>query len=241
MVFLHGLLGMSDHWVSIARTFEKDHTVYIPDLRNHGRSFHSGTFNYTVMCDDLKELFDENNIAEAVIVGHSMGGKLAMQFTDTYPGQVKKVVVADMGIKEYSSKSFEELLEKTDSIDLNSLKNRQQVENMITGMKFEKGFAQLLLKNIFLDKGKVSWKFNLISIRENLKGIHKSIEFKNSITQPALFIYGGQSDFIRSSDIPEIKKHFSDVNFFKIENASHWLHVDDPATFIREIKTFLKP
>jgi esterase len=241
IVFLHGLLGMSDHWVSIAKAFEKDYTVYIPDLRNHGRSFHSETFNYSVMCDDLKEMFDENNIAEAFIVGHSMGGKLAMLFTDTYPEAVKKFVIADMGIKEYSSKPFEEFLKKINCIEIKHLKNRQQAENILSEMKFEKGFVQLIIKNISFDSnGTAFWKFDLNSIRLNLKEIHKKIEFRNIISQSALFIYGGQSNFIRSADIPEIKKHFSNVNFFKMGNASHWLHADDPETIIREIKTFLK-
>jgi len=241
MVFLHGLLGMSDHWVNIARALEKDYTIYIPDLRNHGRSFHSGTFNFKVMCDDLKELFDKNSIREAIIVGHSMGGKLTMQFTDTFPYAVKKLIVADMGIKEYSSKLFGELLEKIQSIDLKSMKNRQHSENVLTGVRFEKGFTQLLLKNISFDaKGIAYWKFDLNAIRINLKEIHKKIEFKNIINQPTLFIYGGQSDFIKNIDIPEIKTQFLNVNFVKIESASHWLHADDPITFVREITTFLR-
>jgi len=241
LVFLHGLLGMSDHWVSIARDFETDYTVYIPDLRNHGRSPHSETFNYKVMCDDLNEMFEQNNITEAAIIGHSMGGKLAMQFTDAFPDSVKQLVVADIGIKEYPSKPFEELLDRVNSMNINFLKNRRQAENILAGMKFEKGFATLLLKNIIFDaKGTVCWKFDLNTIRMNLKEIHRSVHFKKILAQPTLFIYGGQSDFIGNVDVLEIKRNFFNIDFVKMEHATHWLHVDDPTTFITEIKAFLK-
>jgi esterase len=102
LLILHGFLGMSDNWKTIGLQFATDgFQVHLLDLRNHGKSFHSEVFNYGIMAQDVYEYCQANNLEKVSILGHSMGGKIAMLFSTMHPEMVEKLIVADIGPKFY--------------------------------------------------------------------------------------------------------------------------------------------
>ena len=103
LIVIHGLFGMSDNWNTLGKQFSKYCKVHLVDLRNHGRSPHSVEFNYQVMSDDLKEYIEDNNISNPIILGHSLGGKIAIKFAFTHPDKIEKLIVADISPRKYNT------------------------------------------------------------------------------------------------------------------------------------------
>ena len=101
LIFIHGFLGMSDNWITIAKAFSETHKVYLPDMRNHGQSPHSNEHNYTVMSSDIKEFMSDHKITKATFIGHSMGGKLVMNFAGTFPDLIESIIIIDISPRSY--------------------------------------------------------------------------------------------------------------------------------------------
>ncbi|NTW32745.1 MAG: alpha/beta fold hydrolase, partial [Bacteroidetes bacterium] len=132
VVILHGLFGMSDNWVTIGKKLaEHNYSVFIPDQRNHGNSPHSSKFNFNLLCKDLKEFLEQNQIEKPLIIGHSMGGKVAMLFALNYPENVEKLIVVDMGVKKYPVPN-EILIDALFAKSLGNFKSRKEIEDYLT-------------------------------------------------------------------------------------------------------------
>ena len=166
VIILHGLFGTLDNWQTIAKKLSDHFTVFILDLRNHGRSPQTDDdFNYQVLADDLAEFMQDHWIYEARIVGHSMGGKVAMEFALNHPDSVKKLVVIDIAPKDYRS-GHDDIFDALIDIDLSTLTDRKEAETYLMNvLNNEVETVQFLLKNLSRqtesEGGGYEWKMNL--------------------------------------------------------------------------------
>ncbi|TAL57517.1 MAG: alpha/beta fold hydrolase [Bacteroidetes bacterium] len=257
LFILHGLLGLSDNWAAVGKMLSGNFEVYLIDLRNHGSSPHSEDWTYESMAADVFELAEEISKVKSEqptisLMGHSLGGKVAMQFASMYPEMLGKLIVADMAPKDYPGNQFG-FIEKLLKINLAAMKTRKEAEAELKKIITDNATIQLLIKNIQwttlpqpLSSGKggnrqiLEWKFNLKVIAENQNKIGKTFSVKNKIYIPALFIRGEKSNYILDSDIPEIKRIFPNSEVKTIEAAGHWVHADRPGEFTEMIKDFAK-
>src|SRR4051812_47057527 len=146
LIILHGLFGSSDNWLTVSKELALHRRVYLPDLRNHGRSPWSDEFNYEVMSADLMEFIREHRIPQPVIIGHSMGGKTAMRFAVRYSSDFSRLMVVDIAPKYYPV-HHDRILAGLRSIQLNDLQNRQQADAQLANYEPDPGTRQFLLKN----------------------------------------------------------------------------------------------
>src|SRR4051812_47077540 len=149
LIILHGLFGQSDNWNTLAKQFaENNLKVFTVDLRNHGLSPHSEEWNYKVMSEDILELINDNNLQDSIILGHSMGGKVAMQLAIDHPEALNKLIIADMAPKFYPI-LHQKIIEGLQSVDFTKVKTRKEVESKLSEYIHDFGTKQFLLKNIY--------------------------------------------------------------------------------------------
>lgn len=242
LVILHGLFGMSDNWVSFAKNVsEEGFHVFVPDQRNHGRSGHSGIHNYVAMVDDLLEFLDSLALDQVFLLGHSMGGKTAMQFSIDYPERVRKLVVVDISPASGThGETHRGIIDALLSADFGQYNGRQEAATALKGLIPSQRLRQFLQKNLYWkDRGSLGWRINLEAVRENLHEIFKSIDTPIPFDKPVLFIRGGHSDYIPDRDFPLIVSLFPQARIKTIPGAGHWLHAEQPDEFLRELLFFL--
>ena len=244
LVVLHGLWGMLDNWVSFAHSLESEFEIFLPDLRNHGKSPHSDEHNYRAMADDLKEFLAEQNIFSVNILGHSMGGKVAIQFATDYPGLVKKLIVADIFPRAYNPDELNDhikILEVIKIISEGRYNRRTDAEIAILSKLGNERTAMFMFKNLnFGQDGLICWKFNAAGLVKNYPRLSEQIEIQTPINTPTLFIRGKLSNYITEKDTQQIPLLFRNAKLETLENAGHWLHVDQPSAFRELVAGFLK-
>jgi len=240
LIILHGLYGSSDNWISIAKNISDHFTVYLPDLRNHGQSPHSEIMNYEAMSDDLNELANDLGLKSFFLAGHSMGGKAAMSYAVKWPEKLNGLLIADISpfVRESSGNEahlqHKTILEAMNSLDLTKLHSRADADDALNQKIESENIRGFILKNLQRGEGNsFKWKLNVPSLLNNLdrimEGIDSSDMHDNQITGfPVIFLKGAESDYLNSSDYPEILKIFPSAEFSEIANAGHWLHADQP-------------
>ncbi|MGM0946938.1 MAG: alpha/beta fold hydrolase [Bacteroidota bacterium] len=239
LVILHGLFGSADNWFSIARELEKNYTLYLIDQRNHGDSPHADEWNYRVMVKDLLELFDDEGLSEVFLMGHSMGGKTAMNFALAHPDRVEKLIVADIAPRYYSV-HHQTILEGLNSIPIAEIKSRKEADEHLSKYIDEAGIRQFLLKSLGRDENGFVWKINLPVITKNIEEVGKALPQDGKYKGPTLFLAGANSNYIQQSDLPDILKHFPNYEIEFISDAGHWLHAEKPEAVIQQVRKFLK-
>jgi len=241
LLIIHGFLGMSDNWKSFSSLYVAEgFQVHILDLRNHGKSFHSDEFNYAVMSNDVLEYCNFHNLDKVSIIGHSMGGKVAMLFATTYPERVDKLVVADIGPKYYAP-HHQDIFAGLNAIDFSAKPDRTSVEETLYPFIPDFGTRQFIMKNLYwIEPGQLAFRFNLKVFNENIEVIGTKLPEDALFEKPTLFIRGGNSKYILDSDLPEIEQHFPNYQLATIPNAGHWLHAENPKLFFEETARFLK-
>jgi len=239
LVILHGFLGSLDNWQSLAKDFSNDFKVYLVDLRNHGKSEHASKHSYALMSDDLREFFQQQNISNAVVLGHSMGGKTAMFLATHYPQLVDKLVVVDIGPKYYPP-HHQSVLNALNSIDLNTVTSRQEVESHLMQQLNDNNVVQWLMKNLKREGNSFQWKFNLKDLTAEIENIGESLPEDSEFHGPTLFIRGGNSNYVLDEDIENIVEHFPMVKMETIEGAAHWVYAERPQEFSAALQKFLK-
>lgn len=239
LVILHGLFGSSDNWQTLAKRFSEQHMVIVPDLRNHGRSPHAQVINYPVMAQDIRDLFSVCSISSADVIGHSMGGKTAMQVALSYPELINKLIIVDISPREYPV-THDPYIDSLLKLDLQSFNRREEVDKALSGEIKSMPIRQFLLKNLSRGPGgKFSWKINLGSIKNNLSGLGEAVKSGSVFPKPVLFIAGGRSDYIDKDDLPLIRSLFPENRLVTFDNSGHWIHADDPERFYQEVTRFL--
>ena len=239
LIIIHGLFGMSDNWNSLGKQFTKYYKVHLIDLRNHGRSPHSTDFNYKVMCEDLLEYMNDNRISNPIILGHSLGGKVAMKFAFKYPEKIEKLIVADISPRRYNTDFVQNLLQFLYKLPLEDFKKREDIDSVLSSTYEDKGMRLFLLKNLYRKENKeFSWRFNIDVLLEKVSSIQEVDFVKGICAVPTHFIRGGNSNYITTEDELIINKHFSYFNIATIDGTGHWLHAENPERFYNEVMGF---
>lgn len=227
VVITHGLFGSGDNWGSIAKKLGEEFRVIVADARDHGRSPKTDHISYPAMAEDFKALFDELGLENAVLVGHSMGGKTAMEFAQRYPELLKHLVVVDISPKEHEN-SHNRILEGLVSANLNELDSRKKVEAHLAEFVPEPGVIQFLMKGLYwAEEGQLGWRMNAPLIKRDLDHILAATG-AGTVKVPTLFIRGGQSNYIEREDIPAMKEQFIHAEVETVSYAGHWVHAQAP-------------
>lgn len=239
LLILHGYFGMSDNWKSIGNRFAENFEVHLIDQRNHGRSFHSDEFDYELLVEDLRYYIEQHHLQKVNLLGHSMGGKVAMKFAVTYPELVGKLIVADIGPKYYKP-HHELILAALSAVNFTLHTTRKKVEEALRTYINEEGILQFLLKNVYWEsKGKLAYRFNLESLIENNAEVGEALPSFTHFDGETLFLSGEKSKYITNDDIPLISAHFINFQVVTVKNAGHWLHAENPTQFYNEVVRFL--
>jgi len=239
LIILHGLLGSSDNWHSLGKLFAETFSVYIVDQRNHGQSPHSDEFNYKLLTEDLEEFIKENKIEKPHIIGHSMGGKTAMNFAVKNPTGVDKLIVVDIVPKKYVVR-HDRLIEGMKAIPLKDITTRAEAEVALAGYEPDPAVRQFLLKNLARDEeGKFVWKVNLPAIDQHLQETGEEMVYKGTFDGPTLFLNGKKSDYYVNGDDVLIKKIFPHSQIISLDTG-HWVQAEKPQEFSQVVLQFLK-
>lgn len=239
LIILHGLFGSSDNWLTLGKRFAENYKVYLVDQRNHGQSFHSDVFTYQAMAKDLDAFMLDQGIGKAHIIGHSMGGKTAMEFAITYPSKIKKLVIADISPKSYPV-HHSTILKGLFSIDLKKLESRKEADEQLAKLITDFGTRQFLLKNLGRTEGQYEWKVNLEVIAREIEEIGKGINQNATYANSTLFIRGSKSDYVLDSDFNLIHSIFTNSKIETIHGAGHWLHAEKPEEFFQIASKYLE-
>ncbi|MGB3183258.1 MAG: alpha/beta fold hydrolase [Cyclobacteriaceae bacterium] len=240
LVILHGLFGSSDNWVTVGRELAKTYKVYLVDMRNHGDSPHSETHSYDSMGEDVLAFLDEHNLERPLVIGHSMGGKAAMNFAVKHPDRFEKLVIVDIAPKAYPV-HHRGILDGLMGIDIANLESRKDADELLSKTIPEKPVRQFLLKNLMRDEeGKYGWKLNLKALDANLETIGAGMEEHYGSDKPVLFIRGEKSNYIEDSDNITIVSLFPNSGIETIKGAGHWVHAEKPQEFIETVTSFFQ-
>jgi len=239
LIILHGLFGISDNWMTLAKRFGEKYHVFVPDQRNHGRSPHDNALTYETLTGDLNEFLDTHQIQSSHILGHSMGGKTGMRFAVDYPEKVNKLIVADIAPKYYPV-LHAEIISSLKNLDFNRIENRNDAFEALKENIPQPSIRQFLLKNLKRNKdGRLMWRVNLDAIEKNIAHISNGFTTNKSCDCPALFIRGDLSYYVHDADIAEIERLFPNSTLKTIGGASHWLHAEKPDEFYAFVTEFL--
>lgn len=240
LIILHGLFGSSDNWMSIAKELEGHFKMYLVDQRNHGQSPHSDEFNYTAMANDLNEFIEEHGIENPSILGHSMGGKTAMNFAINHADRWDKLIVVDIAPRAYPV-HHDTILKGLKSIDVDNLKSRGEADKQLAEYVKDMGTRQFLLKNLARKSdGGFEWKINLPVIDKKIEAMGEGIEQQLAIEKDVLFIRGEKSDYIQDRDNILIVQLFPNSEVKTVKNAGHWVHAEQPKALLEMVTEFLE-
>lgn len=239
LIILHGLFGSGDNWRSLSKRFAKEFEVHVPDLRNHGRSPHVPEMSYRSMAEDVLEYLDSRRLDRSNIIGHSMGGKVAMTCAFMYPEAFSRLVVADIAPRAYPP-HHDDIFAALDALDPSTLESREDAEAVLKHHLPAPRVRQFLLKNLHrLKGGGYEWKMNLPVIRKSYGELRKWPSFgSNTFPEPTLLIWGTESPYVTDEDRDAFMESFPLARFGSID-AGHWLHADDPTEFFRIVHEFL--
>jgi esterase len=237
LIILHGFFASSRNWRQIAQRLAARFHIYLPDLRNHGASPHHPVMDYPSMAADLLRFMDDRGLTAASLLGHSMGGKVAMWMALTSPTRVDKLVVADIAPVSYKH-SFDNTILALRELPLAELTNRKQAEELLATRIPELSYRQFLLQNLVLKDGKYCWRLNLDIFQQMAPNIAAFPDVSRLVpfTGKAIFIAGSDSDFVKPEDLFLL---FPAAAFTTIADAGHWLHVQQPDAFIEQVEKFL--
>ncbi len=240
LIIIHGLFGMSDNWLSIGKALSSKRRVIIPDLRNHGQSPHSDNFSTELMVEDIAEMLLDLNSNNPILLGHSMGGRVAMKYALSIPDGVSKLIVADMSLRP--PKLREEhwaIFQSMKLAPIEQMHNFKEIELFLSQHIQSKRLTQFILKNIHRTKEGFRWKLNFMALMNSFEKSIPPLASEEIFDAPSLFVRGGNSDYILAEDYEAIYAHFPLAIIETIEGASHWLHADKPKEFIHIINSFL--
>ncbi len=238
LVILHGLFGTLDNWGAQIKTLSEHFDVIAADLRNHGRSPHGSEMSYRAMSNDLLELLDHLQLERINLMGHSMGGKAAMQFALDHPERVERLIVVDIAPVRYPP-NHNEVIEGLNRIDLPQLKSRSEADHTLSEYVDSAVTRAFLLKNLYRNEHKqFAWRMNLPVLEQHYPDIAAAPEGE-SYTGPVLFIKGGESNYLLAEHQQPIQQLFPNAGFKIIAGAGHLPHVEKPAIFTRLVDNFL--
>lgn len=240
LVILHGLFGSLDNWHLISSKLGERWRVLAVDQRNHGRSPHSDEMTYAAMAGDVSEMLHREQIAEASIMGHSMGGKTAMQMALLFPAQIEKLIVVDIAPRTYPP-LHHSIIEALHNLEPERSQTRKEMEEKLAGPIPELALRQFLLKNVRRNAdNRFEWQMGLEEIRRSYPKLQQPLLGGTPFSKPTLFIRGERSNFLVEEDMPAIQTRFPKARLETIPRAGHLVHTENPAAFLHVVSAFLE-
>lgn len=238
MIILHGLMGSSDNWLPQARMLGEHYHVWVVDQRNHGQSPHSTTFDYHVLSNDILDFIQGHGIEKPTIIGHSMGGKTAMNFALAHPEKLDKLIVVDIAPRAYDVR-HDHIVEGLKAVPIDTIQSRQEANEALAQHISSEGVRQFLLKNLMRKpEGGFGWRINLPVIDQSLEMISGGLVNEGVFDKKTLFIRGSKSDYILDSDREMIKKFFPNSTLVTMDTG-HWVQAEKPEEFVQVVLSFL--
>jgi len=240
VILLHGLFGMGDNLGMVAKPLIEKYHVYSLDLRNHGRSFRAESMTFSDMAEDVVQFMDKLDISSAFFIGHSLGGKVAMQVALQSPERVSKLVVADIAPVAYAG-SHDDVFAGLRAVDLNLINSRRQAETILRDYIADAGVRLFLMKSLYRnDQGKFAWRMNIQSLEACYEQLRSANESEDPFDGPTLFIKGEQSSYITERHRGAIVNSFPSAKVKIIQNTGHWLHAEKTVAFNRLVNNFFE-
>jgi esterase len=238
IIILHGIFGSSDNWLTQARILSAQYRVFTIDQRNHGLSPHDDVFDYPSMVEDLKDFIAEHNLKDPIIIGHSMGGKVVMNFALAYRDLISKLIVVDIAPRFYNLEHYV-IINGLKAISIDTITSRNEADAALAEFVPEADVRQFLLKNLQRKpEGGFTWKINLPVIDKNLGNIGLDLQYQGTFEKPTLLIRGGRSKYVRDEDMTRIKALFPKVELVTLDTG-HWVQAEKPMEFVEEVKRWL--
>ncbi len=238
LIILHGLLGSADNFRSIATQLGQFYHVFCLDLRNHGLSGHADTMTYADMADDVIQFIANRRLFEPILLGHSMGGKVAMTVAGSYLDQLSRLIVVDIAPKDYENR-HSLILNAMNGLNLDRYTRLSEVDHALSAAIPSPQIRGLILKNLIKEGDLFHWKVNLPVILNQYPFLQEAPPLLESIDLPTLFIRGGESDYILDDDLEFIDALFPDSDLRTIRGAGHWVHAEAPNAFVDAVLSFL--
>lgn len=241
LVVLHGLFGSGKNWQSHTRQFASHFEVFNLDLRNHGQSFHSDEMNYPAMAEDVAGLLQRLDLVNCNLLGHSMGGKVAMTLAVNNPASVGRLIVADIAPVAYFH-HYDDLIDPILALPLESIESRAQADQLLRQNIPEDQLRTFLLQNLVREPDGWRWRVNWRAIQRDMEFLTGFSDLPDGwcIDLPTLFIRGARSDYVGDAEIDVINRHFKKASIATIEDAGHWLHAEKPEPFAQLVLEFLQ-
>jgi len=243
LIILHGMFGMLDNWLTLGKQFADRYAVYLIDQRNHGKSPHIDEMDYFAMADDILQFMDTHRLPQAHIIGHSMGGKTAMQFAAEHAERVARLAIVDIAPKIYPAGEHDDVFAGFAAVDLAHITNRAQAEAAMATQVHSITTLQFLLKNLTrLPDGSYVWKCNYDVIYRHYADIlDNTLSPYTYCELPTLFLKGGNSRrYIElPQDIALLTQYFPNSEIVTVPDAGHWIHAEQPEAFFRIVSQFL--
>lgn len=240
LLVLHGLFGSLDNWMTLAKHWSSSHEVWLIDQRNHGQSPHDPDFSYPQMARDLHDFIHDHQIENPNILGHSMGGKTAMEFAINYPDLLNKLIVIDIAPVKYKVHHYA-IIDALESVNLSAIKSRKEADLVLQSKISDFGTRQFLLKNLYWKtKEELSWRFNLNVIKNQIVPISEWAISDGKFNHSSLFIRGGRSEYVLDRYEDKIKEKFPNYEMKTIEQAAHWVHAEAPNEVYTMVSNFIK-
>ncbi|MFT5298998.1 MAG: esterase [Colwellia sp.] len=239
IILIHGLLGSLENLNMVAKNLKENYRVTNVDVRNHGLSFHKNSMTYKELAQDIVGLMKDIGIERSHILGHSMGGKIAMELALGHSEKVDKLIIADISPVAYPS-HHAQIIEGLQSIDVEKIESRKDADNQLSQFVDEVGIRQFLLRNIVANDGKFTFKCNLDNIEQCYQDIMMGYQGDQNFTGDTLFIKGGNSNYITTDHRNIIKQLFPNSRAKIIQGAGHWLHAEKTIAFNKLVNDFLK-
>lgn len=239
LVILHGLFGCKENWRYPAKILGRRFTVFTLDQRNHGQSFHDSRFDYSTMADDLLNFLQQHRLDRIHLLGHSMGGKTAMQFAARHPDHLFSLIVEDISPGAYTP-HHGELFAALEKLPLDRLQRRSEADSLLQPTVSDPAVRQFLLKNLLRrPEGGFAWRFNLAVLKKAYPRLISALEIDRPIEVPTLFVRGDRSDYLPPQLPPSVIALFPKARLETIAEAGHWVHAEQPAAFLRKLGAFL--
>jgi pimeloyl-ACP methyl ester carboxylesterase len=240
IIILHGLFGSRRNWAAIARKLAVNNRVLTLDLPNHGASSWTGSMSYELLSESISDFIVEHELKDATVLGHSMGGKVAMTLALTQPDLIKRLIVADIAPVEYHHDNFS-VITALESVDLKSIKTRSDADKHLMEKISEPMMRLFLLQNLVHSEDQYKWRINIPVIKKGLPSLHGFPSFSENIffNGPTLFLAGARSDFIEPNHHKNIAHLFPKSSIINIAGAGHWIHADNPEAFINSVVQFI--
>ena len=240
LVILHGLFGSSRNWASVARRLSETHRVFAVDLRNHGVLPWAESMDYGEMAEDVRAFLARHGLAGATVMGHSMGGKIAMRLALEHGRDVGRLIVVDIAPVAYTH-THRPTVEAMRAVDLATTERRADIDQQLQAAIPEAALRSFLLHNLVSADGRLTWRINLAALAANMDTLIGFPEDLADLTYggPTHFLTGAVSEYVRDAHHTRIRDLFPKAEIDSIPEAGHWVHAEQPAAFLERVRSIL--